>query len=205
MRAGRADAEARAVRAARPRAVILPLVPGRSGAAPGSPPDPGARWLPDTDEVDADGEPGVSVPRWSGARVRHHRVEAPLPVFGACAPALGREREAHPRAVAELGGELSATSRSPPAFRWGSAFSTTGGASAGVTSAMAEEQGHHPDLQLAWGRWGWRSGRTRSRGLPSRRVQCRTISAARGEIRKFARSRCPSSRNSLRSSAGSWL
>jgi len=68
-------------------------------------------------------------------------------------------------------------------------FSTTGGASAGVTSAMAEEQGTTPDLQLAWGRWGWRSGRTRSRGLPSRRVQCRTISAARGEIRKFARSK----------------
>jgi len=37
LRADRADAEARAVRAARPRAVILPLVPGRSGAAPGSP------------------------------------------------------------------------------------------------------------------------------------------------------------------------
>src|SRR6266446_3622672 len=40
VRADRSDAEARAVRAARPRAVILPLVPGRSGAAPGSPPRP---------------------------------------------------------------------------------------------------------------------------------------------------------------------
>jgi len=44
--------------AARPGAVILPSVPGRSSAAPGFfPPDPGARWLPDTDEVDADGVP----------------------------------------------------------------------------------------------------------------------------------------------------
>jgi len=37
--------------------VILPLVPGRSGAARVLPPDRGARWLPDTDEVDADGVP----------------------------------------------------------------------------------------------------------------------------------------------------
>jgi len=92
--------------------------------------------------------------------------------------------------VAELGGELSATSRSPPAFRWGSAFSTTGGASAGVTSAMAEEQGHHPDLQLAW-EGGVEIWTHKIEGLPSRRVQCRTISAARGEIRKFARQDVP--------------
>jgi len=152
----------------------------------------------DTDEVDADGEPGVSVPRWSGAR----RASPPRrsPTSGVrCVRACPRARA---RGTSTSGGgtrgEVVCHLALAPAFRWGSAFSTTGGASAGVTKRHGRGAGAPPRLAARLGRWGWRSGRTRSRGLPSRRVQCRTISAARGEIRKFARSRCPSSRNSLR-------